>query len=349
MKLPQEKLHDFINSILIKFRLKYLPLMWDEAKYHDDTIDLYFSVFDPYKHFDSNTSILKINDQNHPFDYVVTEEFVRLAFQLKKRDFSTFWAKVDFQFYPNQLIHEWQQSWFIPLSEDRTILPNAERLLRVIGDYRTSSYQVGGADNATKLSWVLEKQLKLSLDSIKVLDWGCGCGRVTQFLKHRGIVNLFAADIDEDNVKWCTENIQGISFSSIPYYPPTQFPDNYFDAVIGISVMTHLTEDTHKAWLEEIKRILRPGGIALLSIRGLIYYHLVNEPIEFVAEVEERGYIDRHRDSALDAITREQEYYRASYFSHDYINTVWGQYFQILDIIEGLVLQDVIVLRKPNI
>lgn len=55
---------------------------------------------------------------------------------------------------------------------------------------------VGGADIANKISLLIKKKLGLSLNQIDILDWGCGCGRISQFLTHLGVANLVGADID---------------------------------------------------------------------------------------------------------------------------------------------------------
>ena len=42
----------------------------------------------------------------------------------------------------------------------------------------------------------------------KVLDWGCGCGRVTQHLmRSLGNEKVYGVDIDSDNIDWCLANL----------------------------------------------------------------------------------------------------------------------------------------------
>jgi SAM-dependent methyltransferase len=346
-------LDDVISSTLTESRINNLPLMWNEANYHDGVVDLSFSVFDPYHLFDPKQSTLTVNGQNQLFDYHPNNDFLDLAFSLNIEAIANPFAQIDFSLYPHtKPLDSWRQSWFIPLFVEKINLPDAKRLLRVIGDTRTSSYLVGGSDHAKKISLLIEKNLGLPLDRIDVLDWGCGCGRTSQLMTHIGIANLVGVDIDQDNVQWCKDNIKGATFYPFPYYPPTELADESFDVVYGISVMTHLTEETHKAWLQEIRRILRPGGFALLSVRGSVYHHLSKsrgvEVNNLIAQVEHEGFVDLHQDSALAEVISEQEYYRAAFCSRGYIRRVWSQYFHVIDIVEGLVLQDMIVLQKPQ-
>jgi len=43
--------------------------------------------------------------------------------------------------------------------------------------------------------------------------------------------------------------------------PPMSYEDNMFDFVYSISIFTHLPEDMQFAWLQELQRITKPGGI----------------------------------------------------------------------------------------
>jgi SAM-dependent methyltransferase len=51
--------------------------------------------------------------------------------------------------------------------------------------------------------------------------------------------------------------------------PPLPFEDASFDLVYSISVFTHLDEEMQDAWLNELKRVLRPGGILIITVHGL--------------------------------------------------------------------------------
>lgn len=102
-----------------------------------------------------------------------------------------------------------------------------------------------------------------------MLDWGCGCGRlISMFLNLSEIPDIHGCDIDREAIDWCKDNFSRVRFAVNPPVPPTEYPDNFFDLVIGNSVFTHLTKDIQLAWLEEMKRIISPGGLFLASVHG---------------------------------------------------------------------------------
>ncbi len=67
---------------------------------------------------------------------------------------------------------------------------------------------------------------------------------------------------------WCQANISNISFTKNDTEPPLNFLDNSFDVIYGISILTHLSEANHEAWLRELIRVLKPGGILMLTTHG---------------------------------------------------------------------------------
>jgi SAM-dependent methyltransferase len=111
----------------------------------------------------------------------------------------------------------------------------------------------------------------VSLDEIaSVLDFGCGCGRVTRyFRKHEG--EVAGSDVNRDAVAWCRANLPFGNFELNGLAPPLVFADASFDLVYALSVFTHLTADLQLAWRDELRRVLRPGGRLLVTTHGRSY------------------------------------------------------------------------------
>lgn len=109
----------------------------------------------------------------------------------------------------------------------------------------------------------------------RVLDFGCGSGRVLAHLP--GIdghgPEIVGCDVDSGAVRWLRRHFPAARFEVNGLAPPLPFPDNYFDRVYSISILTHLTEDQQDAWLAEIDRVLAPDGVAVLTVNGIPLFH----------------------------------------------------------------------------
>ncbi len=108
------------------------------------------------------------------------------------------------------------------------------------------------------------------VDSLHILDWGCGPARV---LRHLPEIfeeeNVFhGTDYNHKTVDWCRNNLQNISISDCPLLPPAPYADNDFDLIYGISVFTHLPEHAHYQWRDELYRIAKPGAVLLWTTQG---------------------------------------------------------------------------------
>lgn len=103
-----------------------------------------------------------------------------------------------------------------------------------------------------------------------ILDFGCGCGRVTRYFGDHG-GEVAGSDVSRDAIAWCTENLRFARFETNGLAPPLAFDDETFDLVYALSVFTHLTADLQLAWRDELRRVLRPGGRLLITTHGRSY------------------------------------------------------------------------------
>lgn len=133
-------------------------------------------------------------------------------------------------------------------------------------DYR--AYIEGGRTTANDLFELLTKYI--SKEDLKILDWGCGPGRIIRHLPNLFGPNcsFFGTDYNSKSIKWCSKNIPNINFSKNNLLPPLNFENNQFDIIYGISIFTHLSKDNHHSWINELHRVLKKGGILLLTSAG---------------------------------------------------------------------------------
>jgi SAM-dependent methyltransferase len=103
-----------------------------------------------------------------------------------------------------------------------------------------------------------------------VLDFGCGCGRVTRYWD--GFPGEIAGcDLNADAVEWCRANLPFARFDQNGLEPPLLYEKESFDLVYALSVFTHLTAELQLVWRDELRRVLRPGGFLLATTHGRSY------------------------------------------------------------------------------
>ncbi len=114
----------------------------------------------------------------------------------------------------------------------------------------------------------------------------------------------------------------------LPHLP---FRDDKFSLIYALSVMTH-TGYLQDMWLLELSRILRPGGVMVLTIHD-------EETIEYYKEHGQPSWIPK--ELSLDDILRDREKVAIfgrdavstyTFFHKDYIRRVWGRYLDVVEI-----------------
>lgn len=133
-------------------------------------------------------------------------------------------------------------------------------------DYQ--KYYQSGKKNATWLSSLFEKHV--ALENKKILDWGCGPGRIIRHLPEviGNNCSFYGSDYNSASIKWCKENLLGIEFNNNTLEAKLPYPNNEFDVIYGLSIITHLSKEKHIEWFQELYRVLKPNGILLLTAQG---------------------------------------------------------------------------------
>lgn len=99
----------------------------------------------------------------------------------------------------------------------------------------------------------------------RILDYGCGQGRLAAELIELGYIYVLGIDSSPEMIRVASERVPGASFllndgERLP------LGDTSLDAVLLFAVLTCIpSDDTQKNLLREFKRILRPGGLLLMS------------------------------------------------------------------------------------
>lgn len=94
----------------------------------------------------------------------------------------------------------------------------------------------------------------------KILDIGCGHGRMINYFNKRG-AKAYGIDISPESVNFCKSNGLNVRKADTCDLP---FKDNSFDVVYSIGVVEHFDE-TMKAIVEHI-RVTKPGGYSVIIV-----------------------------------------------------------------------------------
>ena len=101
-------------------------------------------------------------------------------------------------------------------------------------------------------------------ENFKILDIACGNGYGTMILAKNINSCVVGADISFNVVNECKSrfSLDNLSFLQTNVVK-TPFPSNYFDLIVSFETIEHTKE--YKSMLIELKRILKPNGLLLLS------------------------------------------------------------------------------------
>ncbi|MDC7682069.1 class I SAM-dependent methyltransferase [Asticcacaulis sp. BYS171W] len=171
-------------------------------------------------------------------------------------------------------------------SADGLPLPPADMRVMVAGTQNVDWFLGFGANMLeTILDLMASCGVVLGPDD-ELLDFGCGCGRVLRHWEKVGAKigatggdgpKLSGTDYNPRLYDWCRRNLPFASLSLNKATPPLTYGDNRFDLIYSISVFTHLAADLQIAWMDELRRICKPGGHILITTHGDSFRSGLNE------------------------------------------------------------------------
>jgi 2-polyprenyl-3-methyl-5-hydroxy-6-metoxy-1,4-benzoquinol methylase len=170
----------------------------------------------------------------------------------------------------------------------------------------------------------------------RVLDFGCGCGRILRHFASRCPSWKFSGtDIDEQAIEWCKQGISELAaFDCNNSMPPLSYGDETFDLVYSISIFNHLPEDMQYAWLRELGRITKRGAFLFLSVHNM----------RLAASNDDSGFLYRVGEGT-DGLP---DFYQMTYHSIGYIRANWQKYLDVVAVLEKRVNnhQDLVICRR---
>lgn len=237
-----------------------------------------------------------------------------------------------------------RDTWPVPLIEDREGYYGPDHF----------SYWASGLSDARML---LQTARDMGVPLGAYLDLGCASGRVT---RHTALevpgMKTYGCDINRLHVEWCNSflppQITTFQNTSVPILP---VESNSVDIVSAYSVFTHI-EAMETSWLMELRRILRPGGIAWITL------HTECTLTDMTPEWPLWEPVMKHPNAAklFDAEARTFEgerlvlrwlsgrsYSSNIFYKEAYVRSHWGRIMQVADFRRRCPnYQDVVILRK---
>lgn len=239
------------------------------------------------------------------------------------------------------------------LARDMFPLPRTEDREGYYGPHHYS-YWVSGHRDARLLLECADRQ---GVDVRDYLDLGCASGRVLRHvaLSDRGI-NTYGCDINRRHTDWVARylpsSITVFQNHSIPNLP---LPDASLDAVTAYSVFTHI-EAFETAWFMELRRVLRPGGIAWVTIHSEKTWQVMEPGWPLYDAMLGFDAFAPYANDARTTLPEERLVFRSSgersyssnvFYHRDYIQRTWGRIFSVVEEHHRLPdYQDVVILRK---
>lgn len=160
-----------------------------------------------------------------------------------------------------------------------------------------------------------------------ILDFGCGCGRLTRLFKPLNHTRIVGVDYNQDLIDWCQQNLVFGDFYRNSLEPPLPFVDGTFDFILARSIFTHMSEDTQFQWFKELHRLISKDGIFIFTVHGsnFINHLSASEQLEY-----NEGHLIIHNEQY------EGENICAAFHPQEYINrTLPACGFQIIDMVPG--------------
>jgi 2-polyprenyl-3-methyl-5-hydroxy-6-metoxy-1,4-benzoquinol methylase len=204
-----------------------------------------------------------------------------------------------------------------------------------------------------------------------ILDFGCGWGRIVRFfLRDVKPAVLWGTDPWKECIEAAKETNHWCHFEVNNPMPPTSFPSNMFDFIYSYSVFSHFSEESHKEWLREIHRLLKPGGLFIATT-------MPRSHLDWIAGLQKAGSDADAEDLDRIAVNREAatlfpqpekfladyddgRYCYSSFADYQvagmpwgdacipkaYVLTHWSEYFSVLDFIDDLCSQAWIITKR---
>jgi len=238
-----------------------------------------------------------------------------------------------------------QLRWYLRdrrrMAPDGLPFPPPNLAVLVTGSFDLDYFYENGLMGAESVRRALERN-GLDVHAFRqILDFGCGCGRIIRHWSKIEGPRFYGVDYNPRLIEWCRRFLHFAEFQTNRLTPGLPYEDGSFDFVYAYSVFTHLSETLQILWINELKRILQPGGILLITVHGRSRFaQLTPDEIEQF----ERGHLVVRREHLSGTNLC------STYHPEPYVRQELAKDFVVIDFIPGGALdgnQDIYLLQNP--
>lgn len=226
------------------------------------------------------------------------------------------------------------------------VLPPAGMRFKVRGTPSGEVFARVGRDSARQIGEALDRSGFRLADYRAILDFGCGCGCTLPWMRELAPqASLSGTDIDDEAITWCRAHLPFATFGANGALPPLPYADASFDLVYALSVFTHLDEPHQRQWLEELRRIIAPGGTCLVTLHGPETATALSPADR--QQLTQHGFVFVRSDAMRGLFP---DWYQNTYHQPWYVEQTFAEYFDVATYVpRGLNRhQDIVVLtRRP--
>ena len=174
--------------------------------------------------------------------------------------------------------------WALLLTQEYSCFPNIRALLPSVPDPALQELWNGASGLALaaqslafyeRLRARYGEHSEVPLEASRVLDFGCGWGRLTRFLA-RDVPpgRLYGCDPVDGILDVCRECRVPATLARSEFIPERLPFDEPFDLAFAFSVFTHLSDEAAATCLRALHRALRPGAMLIATVRPPEYLWL---------------------------------------------------------------------------
>lgn len=213
---------------------------------------------------------------------------------------------------------------------------------------RVNPYMYFGSGYSTMLVWLkcLERFSFNIRTASAIMELGCGSARLIRHLRCMRGVRLIGSDVKPEFIAWCQANVPGIEFHANDLRPPLAFAEtNSIDLIFAQSVFTHIPLDLQDLWIEELHRILRPGGFLLTNVTG---HHREQQQLgrDDLTRLDREGHVTLYPADPGASLSTQIIGSWDVFQSREEVLNAFGSMFHVRDYIPDVL--DLLVLQKQS-